>query len=166
VRLERVDVGPLVRAVVGDNELLIQSRPIRLHAHVHGVLPPVLAEAPKLRVILQNLITNALKFTEEGEVEVSAEAPLPGLVQIHVRDTGPGIPGEHRERIFDLFQQLQPGDMRRKGIGLGLALARRFARAMHGELTVESTVGEGSTFTLTLPAVVEAVDTQANERRE
>lgn len=166
VRLERVDVGPLVRAVVGDNELLIQSRPIRLHAHVHGVLPPVLAEAPKLRVILQNLITNALKFTEQGEVVVSVDAPLPGLVQVRVRDTGPGIPAEYRERIFDLFQQLQPGDLRRKGLGLGLALARRFARAMHGELTVDSTVGEGSTFILTLPAVVEAAEPHPGERRE
>ena len=69
-----------------------------------------------------------------------------------VRDTGPGIPANARERIFELFQQLHPGDLRRKGVGLGLALARRFARAMGGDLTVESTLGEGSTFTLTLPA--------------
>jgi signal transduction histidine kinase len=161
VKVERVDVAPLVRALIADNELLIQARPIALRAHVKGVLPPVLAEAAKLRIILQNLLTNALKFTEQGEVVMTAESTLPGLVQIRVRDTGPGIPLDARERIFDLFQQLQPGDMRRKGIGLGLALARRFARAMNGELTVESVVGVGATFTVTLPAWLDATDAHA-----
>jgi signal transduction histidine kinase len=112
----------------------------------------VLAEGAKLRVILQNLLTNALKFTERGEVVVLADVPGDAAVRIRVRDTGPGIPADARERIFELFQQLHPGDLRKKGVGLGLALARRFARAMGGDLTVESTMGEGSTFTLTLPA--------------
>jgi signal transduction histidine kinase len=112
----------------------------------------VLAEGPKLRVILQNLLTNALKFTERGEVVVSTDVPRADAVRIRVRDTGPGIPADARERIFELFQQLHPGDMRKKGVGLGLALARRFARAMGGDLIVDSVVGEGSTFTLTLPA--------------
>jgi signal transduction histidine kinase len=158
VAAERVDVGALVRALVGDNELLIHGRPLTLRAHVEGRLPPVVADGAKLRVILQNLLTNALKFTAEGEIVVSASSPDPRRVQIAVRDTGPGIPAGDRERVFDLFQQLQPGDMRRKGIGLGLALARRFARAMHGELVLESEVGLGSTFTLTLPACPDAAD--------
>jgi signal transduction histidine kinase len=152
MKTERVDVGRLLRALVVDNELLIQSRPISLRTEVAGRLPYVLAESAKLRVILQNLLTNALKFTERGEVVVSTEVLQPDAVRIHVRDTGPGIPADARERIFELFQQLHPGDLRRKGVGLGLALARRFARAMGGDLTVESMVGEGSTFTLTLPA--------------
>jgi signal transduction histidine kinase len=152
LKTERVDVGRLVRALVVDNELLIQSRPIALRAEVAGRLPQVLAESAKLRVILQNLLTNALKFTERGEVVVSTDVPSADAVRIRVRDTGPGIPADARERIFELFQQLHPGDMRKKGVGLGLALARRFARAMGGDLTVESTVGEGSTFSLILPA--------------
>jgi signal transduction histidine kinase len=152
VKTERVDVSRLLRALVVDNELLIQSRPIALRTELGGRLPYVLAESAKLRVILQNLLTNALKFTERGEVVVSTDVPRADAVRIHVRDTGPGIPANARERIFELFQQLHPGDLRRKGVGLGLALARRFARAMGGDLTVESTLGEGSTFTLTLPA--------------
>ena len=150
-KIERVDVGRLVRALVVDNELLIQARPIALRAEVTGRLPQVLAEGAKLRVILQNLLTNALKFTERGEVVVSTDVPRADAVRVRVRDTGPGIPADARERIFELFQQLHPGDMRKKGVGLGLALARRFARAMGGDLTVESTMGEGSTFSLTLP---------------
>ena len=101
---------------------------------------------------MQNLLTNALKFTERGEVVVRADSPAPGVVEIHVQDTGPGIAADACERIFDLYEQLQPGDMRRRGIGLGLALARRFARAMGGDLAVESVLGFGSVFTLTLPA--------------
>jgi signal transduction histidine kinase len=152
LKTERVDVGRLVRALVVDNELLIQSRPIVLRAEVAGRLPHVLAEGAKLRVILQNLITNALKFTERGEIVVSTDVPRAETVRIRVRDTGPGVPADARERIFELFQQLHPGDLRKKGVGLGLALARRFARAMGGDLIVDSVVGEGSTFTLTVPA--------------
>ena len=153
VRLERVDVGTLVRSLVIDNEILIQSRPLALRAEIASGLPPVLAEGAKLRVIVQNLVTNALKFTEQGEIVVRVESPLDGIVSVRVRDTGPGIPVESCEEIFELYRQLAPaGEGRRKGIGLGLALARRFARAMGGELSVESVLGEGSTFTLTLPA--------------
>jgi signal transduction histidine kinase len=152
VKTERVDIAAVVRALVGDNELLLHGRPITLRSEIHGQLPRALAEAAKLRVILQNLLTNALKFTERGEVVVRAESRTLGVVRIHVHDTGPGIEADARERIFDLFEQLQPGDMRRRGIGLGLALARRFARAMGGELTVESQLGVGSIFTLALPA--------------
>jgi signal transduction histidine kinase len=152
VRTERVDVATLLRSLVADNELLIQARPISLRAEIHGLLPAALAEGAKLRVVVQNLITNALKFTERGEVIVRADSPAPGLLEIQVQDTGPGIAADACERIFDLYEQLQPGDMRRRGIGLGLALARRFARAMGGDLVVESVLGFGSVFTLTLPA--------------
>jgi len=152
IEVEKVDVGALVGALVRDHELIVQERPISLRADVQGQLPPVLAEGPKLRVIVQNLLSNALKFTERGEIVVTAEAPMAGVVQVHVRDTGPGIPPEACGAVFDLYRQLGPGDLRTKGIGLGLALARRFACAMGGDLTVKSTVGVGSTFTLTLPA--------------
>jgi signal transduction histidine kinase len=153
VKVEQLDVGTLVRALVQDNELLVHGRPIALRTEVPRDLPRVLADAGKLRVVVQNLLTNALKFTEHGEIVAAAESPFDGLVQVRVRDTGPGIPDDARDAIFDLYRQLQPGDMKRRGLGLGLALARRFARAMGGELGVESTVGVGSTFTLTLPAV-------------
>src|SRR6185436_17186411 len=75
LKLEQVDVARLTRALVGDNELLVQSRPITLRAEIGGPLPRVLAESAKLRVIMQNLLTNALKFTERGEVVVMAETP-------------------------------------------------------------------------------------------
>ncbi|MFN8543366.1 MAG: ATP-binding protein [Candidatus Binatia bacterium] len=102
-------------------------------------------------MVIQNLLSNAVKFTREGHVGLAAAALAEGKVAIRVSDSGPGIPAENLEDIFDLFHQLRPTDVTAKGWGLGLALARRFARMMGGDITVESTVGRGTTFTLMLP---------------
>jgi len=74
-----------------------------------------------------------------------------GRVAIRVSDTGPGIAPEHHEAVFDMFRQLRPAGGQRKGVGLGLALARRFARLMGGDITVESALGRGATFSVVLP---------------
>ena len=79
-----------------------------------------------------------------------AAALADGRVAIRVSDTGPGIAPEHHEAVFDMFRQLRPAGGGRKGVGLGLALARRFARLMGGDITVESAVGQGATFTVVL----------------
>ena len=113
----------------------------------------VRADAQRLRQILINLLTNAVKFTaRRGFIEVSC-APDAGVLHIRVRDTGIGIPSELLEAIFAPFVQVH-GDLTRpeEGTGLGLAISRDMARAMGGNLTVESTLHKGSTFTLTLPA--------------
>jgi signal transduction histidine kinase len=111
----------------------------------------VWADREKLEQIVLNLLTNALKFTDRGTVSLSAEA-REDHVRVHVRDTGVGIPADKREAVFQPFVQLESGLTRRvQGSGLGLAISRDIARAMNGDVTVESTVGEGSTFTLRLP---------------
>jgi signal transduction histidine kinase len=110
------------------------------------------ADPEKLRQILLNLLSNAIKFTEpNGRITVGC-ATEASLVRLHVTDTGIGIPADKIERIFEPFVQLRPGRTRtHEGTGLGLAISRDLARAMHGEIGVESTPGTGSTFTLTLP---------------
>jgi signal transduction histidine kinase len=111
----------------------------------------VWADREKLEQIVLNLLTNALKFTDRGTVSLSAAAHE-NHVAIHVRDTGVGIPGDKLEAIFEPFVQLEAGLTRRaQGSGLGLAISRDIARAMKGEVTVESVVGEGSLFTVRLP---------------
>jgi signal transduction histidine kinase len=111
----------------------------------------VWADREKLEQILINLLTNALKFTERGTVTLSAEVREDD-VRIHVRDSGLGIPADKLEAIFQPFVQLESGLTRRaQGSGLGLAICRDIARAMNGDVSVESVVGEGSTFTLRLP---------------
>jgi len=129
---------------------LVQDRPIR--PVVEPVPAPlrVHADPDRLRQILTNLITNAAKFTDSGVIELRARSEGP-RVQFMVRDTGIGIAPEHQQAIFDPFTQVN-AERAQKGTGLGLAIARRLANMMGGSLTVESELGEGSTFYLTLPS--------------
>jgi signal transduction histidine kinase len=119
----------------------------------------VRADREKAAQVLLNLFANAIKFTEPGgDVRLRVEraagaADGSSLVRLHVTDTGRGIPSEKLEAVFEPFVQVGKrfaGDA--PGTGLGLAISRDLARGMGGELTVESTPGAGSTFTLTLPA--------------
>jgi PAS domain S-box-containing protein len=111
------------------------------------------ADREKLRQVLVNLLTNAVKFTDApGTIALGAERAGPA-VRVRVRDTGIGIPADRLDHVFDPFVQVDPRLARtREGTGLGLAISRDLARAMGGDLTAESEVGVGSTFTLTLPA--------------
>jgi signal transduction histidine kinase len=105
-----------------------------------------------------NLVTNAVKYSDvaAGPITLSATA-APDTVRIQVADVGPGIPSETLQSIFEPFVQLAGGLTKRQGgVGLGLAISRDLARAMNGDLTVESTIGAGSTFTLMLPRAREA----------
>jgi signal transduction histidine kinase len=111
-----------------------------------------MADADKVRQILVNLLSNAIKFTPaNGSVSIECSAEE-GIVQIRVQDTGTGIPPEKLQAIFEPFVQLDRSLTNvREGSGLGLAISRDLARGMGGDLCIASTVGQGSTFTLTLP---------------
>jgi signal transduction histidine kinase len=115
-------------------------------------LPALVTDGAKVSQILRNLISNALKFTERGEVRVTARGSGDTLI-FTVADTGRGIDPADQALIFEEFAQLDvPDEGRAGGSGLGLPLARRLAELLGGTLTVASARGEGSTFTLTLPA--------------
>jgi signal transduction histidine kinase len=106
----------------------------------------------KLSRILGNLVGNAIKFTDKGQIRVEAALNESGTIQIRVADTGVGIAAESMVHIFDEFFQLRnPERDRNKGTGLGLTICKRLIDAMGGQIDVKSTPGEGSTFTVTLP---------------
>ncbi|MCO4745899.1 MAG: AAA family ATPase [Proteobacteria bacterium] len=109
------------------------------------------ADARRLRQILLNLVGNAVKFTGEGEVAVTIASAGQQRAHFVVRDTGPGIPSDRLEGIFDPFEQAGGFEQRAKGTGLGLTISRQIARQMGGDLTVESELGKGSVFTLEIP---------------
>lgn len=115
----------------------------------------VIGDPTRLRQILVNLLGNALKFTEQGEIEVQArwhQHSTGGVLHCEIRDTGVGIPPERLEKMFEAFQQADSSTSRRfGGTGLGLSIARTFAQSMGGKLTATSTPGSGSTFRLRLP---------------
>jgi PAS domain S-box-containing protein len=157
--LTRFDSGTLAFHLTefGLEEWLEQTlRPLALAARTKGLKLSwrtdrlgrvVRADRIKLGRVLINLAGNAVKFTDSGEVEVTSEADSSGWLVLSVRDTGPGIPHEQLDRIFDEFAQLRnPERDRTKGTGLGLAICRRLVEAVGGRLTVESHPGRGSTF--------------------
>jgi len=122
---------------------------IRVESHVVSDLPPVLADATRINQVLSNLVGNAVKFTpRNGLITISAER-VDGEIRFAVIDTGPGIPAEQLPHIFGRFWQAKASD--RRGIGLGLAIAKGIVEAHKGRIWVESSVGLGSTFYFTLP---------------
>jgi signal transduction histidine kinase len=147
-----VDVGEVVDGVVAASSAAAAQKGLSLRSHVPVGLA-VACDRQGLERILSNLVTNAVKFTESGGVRVEVERRESG-VRVHVVDTGIGIAPEHRERLFDEFFQVNNAERNRsKGFGLGLAIARRLARQMGGDIVVESALGHGSRFTLVLPAM-------------
>jgi signal transduction histidine kinase/CheY-like chemotaxis protein len=119
-----------------------------------GAAGALRSDATRVRQILINLAANAVKFTEQGRVRLAALAEPPGCVSFVVEDTGPGIPPDKLSELFEPFTQVDTSMSRRHGgAGLGLAISRRLATALGGELTVTSEVGRGCRFALSLPAV-------------
>jgi signal transduction histidine kinase len=153
VRVAPVNVGQLARACVAEVESLRSGKDVRLVADVGDAPVETTTDAQRVRQILLNLLSNAIKFTDQGVVELTVR--LTGTeVRLAVRDTGIGIPAHAMKELFQDFHQLEAGDGRRyEGTGVGLALSRRLARALGGEIEVRSREGEGSTFTLMLPRV-------------
>ena len=129
-----------------------QAKGIEVSALLAADLPQFIrGDAERLRQILLNLVGNAVKFTERGGVGIRAERNGEAIL-VAVADTGPGIPAERLESIFEEFEQVESaGVPTTGGTGLGLAIARRLAAAMGGTIQVESTLGQGATFRLSLP---------------
>jgi len=142
----------IVQAVLDVFRPIAQGRSIELATDLPSDLPRVDADAHRLEQVLSNLVSNALKFTEPGgRVEIRARA-APGVVLFSVSDTGPGIPVDYQPHVFDRFWQARREGEGRKGLGLGLAIARGVVDAHGGRIWVESTPGEGATFLFTIPA--------------
>jgi signal transduction histidine kinase len=150
VDLEAVDLVPIVEETV---ERHVTPSPGHTARVVHRPgLPHVLADGDRVRQIVDNLVSNAVKYSPRGGLVEVCLAPGDGHVTIAVADEGLGIPARERGRLFGKFARLHPGE-RIRGTGLGLYLTRQLAEAMGGSIEVDSTEGAGSTFTVRLPAV-------------
>jgi signal transduction histidine kinase len=151
VRPSEFTVSDLFAGLRGMFRAMTTSDRVALIIDEPGPLPALVTDEGKLSQILRNLIANALKFTERGEIRVSVRPGDDGRVVFTVTDTGIGIAPEDQERIFEEFSQLEsPLQRRAIGAGLGLPLSRKLAELLGGGLTVASVPGEGSTFTVTV----------------
>jgi len=155
VRPAPFEVTALFGALRGMLRPLLVNQALALVFEEPERIPPIYSDESKVSQILRNFISNALKYTERGEVRVSvALTEDRERVTFRVADTGLGIPERDLARIFDEFVQIEnPLQKRVKGTGLGLPLSKRLAELLYGRIDVESAVGAGSTFSLTIPLV-------------
>ncbi|GEM_PF-4490844 len=150
------DLGPLIADSIRVYTPLARDHLLELSADVEPDLPRVSTDADRLRQVINNLIDNAIKFTDKGSIRVSARR-IDGEVRIAVRDSGVGIPPEDLDKIFERFHQggtVTTGKPR--GIGLGLSICREIVRRSGGRIWAESAPGGGSTFIVALPAAAPA----------
>ena len=164
IRNEAVDVGDLVKTIVEDYRGAAHSAGLPLTVDVAADLPLVGTDSVRVRQVIGNLISNAIKYTRTGAVALRVRKyPLVAIrnsrswIDIEVIDTGIGIPHDKYDKIFEEFSRLHSSD--RPGAGLGLAISKRLAEALAGQIIVSSEVGCGSTFTFRIPVTVPAATT-------
>jgi signal transduction histidine kinase len=154
--LVEYSLDSMVETVRVATESLASAKKLSFRTDVKKGLPYGVGDEPRLTQVLLNLVGNAIKFTDVGEVCISADAKN-GTFVVSVSDTGPGIPDEERERIFDKFHQVDSTSTKTKGgTGLGLAIAKEIVEMHGGRIRVESMVGQGSTFYMELPVRAQA----------
>ena len=152
-----VDIAQVIQDVLATTQALVKDKPVRLETDLAPDLPPLRVDPKRFRQILLNLLSNAAKFTKEGYIRVRAYREMDPLtayseVVIAVEDTGPGIPPEHLERLFQPFYQVDSSLTREAGgTGLGLAITRNLVELHGGRIWVESQPGQGSTFYVAFP---------------
>jgi PAS domain S-box-containing protein len=147
-----MELDKVVLDVIHTSEVLVKEKPVALEFVQESDVPLVFADALRLRQITTNLVSNAVKFTEEGSVTVSIGTLNEREAFVRVKDTGIGIAPEDIDMIFDQFRQVDGSSTRRAGgTGLGLAITRHLIHLHGGEIYVESEPGKGSTFWFTLP---------------
>lgn len=146
-------VPQLVDEVITELEPIIKRSNLKVTASVPRRLPPLTSDRQKVKQILVNLLSNALKFTHKGGVTVAAEhCPSARIARVWVADSGIGIPWDDQAKVFEDFRQLDSSPARGYGgTGLGLSICRRLAAMLGGTIELKSTPGKGSTFTLVLP---------------
>jgi signal transduction histidine kinase len=160
VRRDRIDLAALAASVVEEVRQLAERKGLTVRLALESPVPPLLTDERLLRIVLANLATNAVKFTQAGSISVRV-GYRDDAHRVWVEDTGPGIPPAQRSRIFDGFEPLEPlANKHVPGMGLGLPLARRLAAALGARLELDSSCGSGSTFVVTLPRSVPPVNAE------
>ena len=148
---ETFKLDEIIRVATTTVEPLLKTGQVKLVTEIAPDIPPLKTDRDKLKQSVLNLLSNAAKFTEQGEIKVAAWRD-DGMLKLAVSDTGIGMEKEALDMIFEEFRQADMSSTRRYGgTGLGLAIVKKFINLMGGEIVVESEVGKGSKFTITMP---------------
>jgi signal transduction histidine kinase len=150
---QTVQLAPLINEVIGTAGQLAEKNKNRLVVDAQEDLGVLTVDPMRLRQILLNLLSNACKFTKQGEVKLQARRVANGSrwIEFAVADTGIGMTSEQQAKLFEEFSQADATTVQRFGTGLGLAITRKLAGMMGGDVTVTSELGKGSVFTVRLP---------------
>jgi signal transduction histidine kinase len=153
LQISRFKIPELMAEVKAELEPIILRSKLTVTVQMDKDLPPIASDRQKVKQILLNLLSNALKFTHHGGVTIVARRSVRDrTLLLSLADTGIGIAPTDQDRVFEDFRQLDNSPTRAYGgTGLGLSICRRLAQMLDGRISLESTVGKGSTFTLTLP---------------
>jgi PAS domain S-box-containing protein len=169
LNLENVDVAPLLEDIKTNSAGLLVNKPVEMILEVEDRLPSIKADRTRVNQVLTNLVSNAAKFTEQGQVTLRAFREGDEWICMEVEDTGIGIQDADLENIFEQFRQADGSFKRRaEGTGLGLAITRHLVTMHGGTISVHSQVGSGSTFTVRLPIesrVVEVISGSSNGKQ-
>jgi signal transduction histidine kinase len=154
MQISEFNLNELVPEVMTELDPVISRSKLTVTSRLAPDAPTMISDRQKVKQVIVNLLSNALKFTHQGGIEIGVDFdPSSSLATIAVTDTGIGIAPEHHDKIFEDFRQVDDSPSRQYGgTGLGLAICRRLASALGGRITLQSRLGEGSTFTLTIPA--------------
>jgi signal transduction histidine kinase len=171
VEIAPTDIASVAREAADEYRAQAAAKGLALHVEAPEDLPPVPTDGNRVRQVLGNLISNAVKYTADGEVTIrvggggnGAPATGTGDLPIAVSDTGKGISPEQQKHLFEEFVRLDPGA--EHGAGIGLTISRLIAQALDARITVESKVGQGTTFTLWLPLREEPTDSRGSAKEE
>ena len=149
--MEPVKVNEVIQGAISTIEPTLNGASVRIIREIGPDIPALNTDREKLRQIVLNLLDNAVKFTERGEIKIAASQQN-GSLKLVVSDTGIGIPKEDLNKIFEEFHRGDSSSTKKyRGTGLGLAIVKKFVNLLGGEVAVESEVGKGSVFTVTLP---------------
>ena len=168
--LDQVNMTELITSVMSTATGLIKDKPIKIKREIAEDLPLVRADAMRVRQVLINLLSNAAKFTDEGEIIVRAYVAEPTkkhpMVTISVTDTGPGIAQEDQPKLFQPFSQVDASLTRKVGgTGLGLSICQHLIQMHGGKIGVQSSIGKGSTFYFSVPVFQSEAETEGSNNR-
>ena len=160
----RFRLETMIEECIRTVEPIVKPEYVQLSSIVAGDLPELYSDRDKLKQIVLNLLSNAIKFTERGQIRLEAKGEKQWIA-IVVADSGPGIPRDKFDFIFEEFRQIDGGATRqRSGTGLGLSISRHLARLLGGDILVDSIVGEGATFTIRVPASLQGTEEIGGDR--
>jgi PAS domain S-box-containing protein len=151
LHMQEVDLGGLLNEAHAMFSSAIKEKGLEMRIEVPEGLGKAIGDPSRLSQVLYNLVSNAVKYTDSGTITMSAGDPEDGMLEVRVSDTGVGIPSSAREAIFTRFVKAQSAQTAREGTGLGLSISKAIVEAHGGTIKVESTLGEGSMFSFTIP---------------